>query len=111
MDYGGFKCPFPQRMIIKTHYDPDSVLRLNLNFNLNQPKVVKMNTLTLILNTSSKSVVLKLFHVKDPPKLHVLGRRPPYRKRSETEISVTEDSFEKNIFKNRFEQMLRIFQK
>ena len=45
------------------------------------------------------------FPCQGPPKLHVFGRRPPSRKRSfrgrsETEISVTEDSFEKYIFKD-----------
>ena len=55
------------------------------------------------------------FPRQGPPKLRVFGRRPPYRKRSfrgrsETEISVTEDSFEKYIFKD-LNKLFTIFQK
>ena len=54
-----------------------------------------------LLNTSFKSVVLKLFHIKYP-NITIFGRRPPsikrlFQRRPETGISVTKVSFEKYI--------------
>ena len=66
-----------------------------------------MNIMTLIRSSKYFFQIRgsQTFPCQGPPKLHVFGRRPPYRKRSfqgrpETEIWVTEDSFEKYIFKD-----------
>ena len=84
-----------------THYDRNSFLRLNLN-QKNKNKNVKMNILTSILSSKYFSQIRgsQTFPRQGPPKLYVFGRRPPSRKRPETEISVTKVSFEEYIFKD-----------